>query len=59
MSALVGFAAGGDGRPGGASSPPAPDVVPAVASSANAGHRAGAVAEPRLAAMSVALPPGA
>ncbi|HET9341212.1 MAG TPA: hypothetical protein VFQ55_19585, partial [Casimicrobiaceae bacterium] len=57
MSALVGFAAGGAGLPGGASSPLAPDVVPATPASAIAGHPAGAVAEPRLAALPVALPP--
>ena len=59
MSALVGFAAGGAGLPGGASSPLAPDAVPAVPASAIAVPSAATVAEPRLAARPVALPPGA
>jgi hypothetical protein len=59
MSALVGFAAGGAGLPGGASSPLAPDVVPAVPPSAIAGDPAATLAGYRLAAMPVALPPGA
>jgi hypothetical protein len=57
MSALVGFAAGGAGLPGGASSPLAPDVVPATPPRAIARHPPRAGAEPPLAAQPGAQPP--